>query len=222
MSKNQEIDKKQQELAPKPASQDIASEPFLKWNFKFNEETGQHEFASLQLSDKSEPTGKSLIDTVKRATGTSNVSQGELIIDKVSRGMSADKQEGRLNDVCTLLPALGPRDETEALLLGQFLALQDSGMKCLRLANLPEQRFQHEEKLFALAHKLLNTANQTMQTVLKYRSGGQQTVQVIHVHNEGQAIVAQNLSSCPPREGAQKKNRELNPLDHCGAVHGEK
>jgi len=50
------------------------------------------------------------------------------------------------------------------------------------------------------------TANQTMQTILKYRSGGQQTVQVIHVHNEGQAIVAQNLSAAVKGEGVQKKN----------------
>lgn len=94
-----------------------------------------------------------------------------------------------------LLPALEPKSTAEAVLLGQFLALNDSGMKCLRLANLPDQGFYHVEKLYSLAHKLLNTANQTMQTVVKYRSGGQQTIQVVHMHNEGQAIVAQNLSS---------------------------
>jgi hypothetical protein len=44
-----------------------------------------------------------------------------------------------------------------------------------------------------------------MQTVLKYRSGGQQIVQVLHVHNEGQAIVAQNISTQPYREGAKEK-----------------
>jgi hypothetical protein len=58
-----------------------------------------------------------------------------------------------------------------------------------------------------LSHReiLLNTANQTIQTVLKYRAKGQQTVQVVHVHNEGQAIVTQNLSS-PMREGVAEKN----------------
>ena len=95
-------------------------------------------------------------------------------------------------------------------------------MKCLRHANLPEQGFYHEERLFLLANKLLNTANQTMQTVLKYRSGGQQTVQVVHVHNEGQAIVAQNLSHPSAQGGVHRKNRELNPLDHCGPMHSKK
>jgi len=91
------------------------------------------------------------------------------------------------------------------MLLGQFLALQDSGMKCLRHANLPEQGFYHQERFFILAQKLFNTANQTMQTLLKYRSGGQQTMQVIHVHNEGQAIVAQNLSSSNHLKGQEEK-----------------
>ena len=46
-----------------------------------------------------------------------------------------------------------------------------------------------------------------MQAVLKYRSGGQQTVQVIHVHNEGQAIVAQNLHSPTKERGSIEKMR---------------
>ena len=78
-------------------------------------------------------------------------------------------------------------------------------MKCLRLANLPDQGFYHVDKLFNLANKLLNTANQTVLAIQKLRSGGQQTVQVIHVHNEGQAVVAQNLSSHCGEGGDQKK-----------------
>jgi hypothetical protein len=97
------------------------------------------------------------------------------------------------------LPLLNPKDETEALLFGQFVALQDSGLKCLRNAN-SQDGFYHMERLFGLASKLLSTANQTMHTLLKYRTGGQQTVQVVHLYNEGQAIVAQNLSK-PSKEG---------------------
>ena len=206
MSSVKEIQEKQQNQVMKEGSSEEITGPYLKWSFKLNEETGKNECFDVQLSDKSETNPKNLKNALKRTVGTSDITQGELIINKLSRGMAADRQEDRLNDVSTLMPALRPRDETEALLLGQFLALQDSGMKCLRNANLPDQGFYHEERLLTLGMKLLNTANQTMQTVLKYRSGGQQTVQVIHVHNEGQAIVAQNLSTNQPREGAQKKN----------------
>lgn len=180
--------------------------PFLRWNYKSNEETGKKELDSITLSDNSTLTGQKLTTAIKNATGTSDLVIGEKILNKMSRGMTMEENGARLNEVSALLPALHPKNETEALLLGQFLALQDSGMKCLRLANLPDQGFYHVERLFLLANKLLNTANQTMQTVLKYRSGGQQTVQVVHVHNEGQAIVTQNLSSKTGGSGEKNEN----------------
>jgi len=46
-----------------------------------------------------------------------------------------------------------------------------------------------------MSYGRLLARRKTMQALTKYRAKGQQTVQVIHVHNEGQAIVAQNLSS---------------------------
>lgn len=194
METGKQLDNVQQEKIQR-SNQQLGSEPFLEWKFKTNEETGKSEFDSIHLSDGSKLRSESVKDVFKRTTGSSNLIVGERILKKIAQGLSADKFENRINEASALLPALQPSDETEALLLGQFLVLQDSAMKCLRLANLPEQGFYHEERLFNLAHKLLNTANQTMQTVLKYRSGGKQTVQVIHVHNEGQAIVAQNLTS---------------------------
>jgi hypothetical protein len=107
------------------------------------------------------------------------------------------------------LLALKPQEETEATILGQFITLQESGFRCLRLAN-SQDGFYHVERFFLLATKLFNTANQTMHALLKYRSGGQQTVQVIHVHNEGQAIVGQNFSHEAP--GGYGKKSETGPL----------
>lgn len=181
-------------------------EPFFEWKYELNEETGKREFKTIELSDGGHIDSQTLQRTLKRTVGTSDPKLGERILNKVSYGLTGERADQRINEASAMLPALRPQDETEAMLLGQFLALHDSGMKCLRLANLPEQGFYHEEKLFLLANKLFNTANQTMQTVLKYRSGGQQTVQVVHVHNEGQAIVAQNLSHGTPGEGSQKKS----------------
>jgi hypothetical protein len=218
MDKNHEVEKDSQEVALKT----ITPEPFFKWKYTLNQETGKNEFDRLELSDGSDLDSQSLKRTLKRATGTSDLAAGEGILRKVAYGMTAEGHDTRLNEVSIFLPSLHPRDEAEAMLFGQFLALQDSGMKCLRLANLPGQGFYHEERLFNLANKLLNTANQTMQTVLKYRNGGQQTVQVVHVYNEGQAIVAQNLSPPMAREGDVEKIRELNPLDHCGSMRSKK
>lgn len=180
-------------------------ENFLEWNFQLNKETGDLEFKSAQLSDGTPLTKESFTKAIQQAAGTSNHEIGERILKAVAKGLSTDGFDKRLNQASAMLPALNPKNSTEALLLGQFLALQDSGMKCLRQAN-SEDMFYHIEKLFTLATKLFNTANQTMQAFTKYRSGGKQTVQVLHVHNEGQAIVAQNLSSETSKGGGTKKS----------------
>ncbi len=200
------MNKKTQLVQQQQSDQETKQDPFLRWKFKFNEKTGQNEFDTITLSDDSDLSEQKIKTALKKATGTSDLAIGDKILNKVDRGMTMEEHASRLNEVSALLPTLQPQNETEALLLGQFLALQDSGMKCLRIANLPEQGFYHVERLFLLANKLLNTANQTMQTVLKYRSGGQQTVQVVHVHNEGQAIVAQNLSPIQSKGGLMEKN----------------
>lgn len=195
------IMKKKKEHFPEEKTTTSEAEPFIRRKYKFNEKSDQYVIESTQLSDGSDLNEQTFKAALKRATGATDPSIGEAILRKIARGLSADEVEVRQNEASSLLPALHPQDEAEALLLGQFLALQDSGMKCLRNANLPGQGFYHQERLFILAQKLFNTANQTMQTLLKYRSGGQQTMQVIHVHNEGQAIVAQNLSSSSHLKG---------------------
>lgn len=200
--------KNKQPILKQPQVEQTDPRPFIRWNYKYNEETGEEEFESIELSDNTPLNDETLKTAVKNAAGTSDLAVGDKILNKVARGMSMDNKATRLNEVSALLPSLYPNDPTEALLLGQFLALQDSGLKCLRLANLPEQGFYHIERLFGLANKLLNTANQTMQAVLKYRTRGQQTVQVVHVHNEGQAIVAQNLS---PTTGGHVEKMKIEP-----------
>ncbi|MDN3506508.1 MAG: hypothetical protein P0S96_04695 [Simkaniaceae bacterium] len=177
---------------------------FIEWKFQLNEKSGELEFESAELSDGSTLNEENFKKAIKKASGTSDPIIGERILKKVARGLSSDGFDQRLNEASALLPSLNPKNATEALLLGQFLALQDSGMKCLRQAN-SQDMFYHIEKLFTLATKLFNTANQTMQSLAKYRSGGQQTVQVLHVHNEGQAVVAQNLSQSS-KGGSKKKN----------------
>lgn len=202
MHKKRKIEKKPQEIVSQVNNSENC--PFLEWKYKFNEKLGKNEFDTIKLSDGSPIDEEKLRSTIKQAVGTSDPKIGEKILTNIAFGLAADTHETRINTASAILPALKPRDETEALLLGQFFALQDSGLKCLRNANSQEM-FYHIERLFSLATKLLNTANQTMQALLKYRSGGQQIVQVIHVHNEGQAIVAQNLSAFPAGEGSMKE-----------------
>jgi hypothetical protein len=140
------MNKKSQEV--EQSHQEMVSAPFLRWKFKFNEKTGQNEFETITLSDESNLSEQKIKTALKNATGTANLAIGDKILNKVARGMATEEHAARLNDVSAMLPTLQPQDETEALLLGQFLALQDSGMKCLRHANLPDQGFYHIERFF--------------------------------------------------------------------------
>jgi hypothetical protein len=108
--------------------------------------------------------------------------------------MSANNDESRTQLIHMLLPSLRQQDESEAMLLGQFLVLQDSGMNCMRNANYNEM-FCHKKELFQLGVKLFRCANETMQTLLKYRCGGKQQIQVIHVSGEGKAVIANEMST---------------------------
>ncbi|MGD2169928.1 MAG: hypothetical protein PVI40_06785 [Chlamydiota bacterium] len=176
---------------------------FLKFKFKENLETGRKELCSAKLSDNT-PHGspgfeKKFTKALKDTTGSENLDIAIEIINKIAWGMSSDNIEKRYNDVITLLPTLEPQNETEALLSGQFLALQDSGMDCLRSAHFSDILC-HKKEYLQLSVKLFRCANETMQTLLKYRSGGKQQIQVIHVSKDGKAVIANEINN----EGVRK------------------
>jgi hypothetical protein len=172
--------------------------PLIRYKYKFNYETEKDEFVSAELSDGTKiETVEALMKfktALKEATGTDDLHLSEQILFHAAFGMTEGKHEGRLNSLAAMLPALRPQDETEGALFGQFVALQKSGFRCLRNAN-DSENFHQMERFFSLASKLFRTANETMLAILKYRSGGRQEIQIVHLHNEGQAIVTQNLSS---------------------------
>ncbi|NGX46771.1 MAG: hypothetical protein K1000chlam3_00134 [Chlamydiae bacterium] len=171
---------------------------YLKYKFKENPDTGRREAYEIELSDNTLPDSPEFMEkltcALKNMTGSSNPEIADRIVSKIAWAMSSDDDEHRLKEVTTLLHTLEPQNESEALLLGQFLALQDSGMQCLHNANYNEM-FYHKKELFQLSVKLLRCANETMQTLLKYRSGGKQLIQVIHVSGEGKAVIANEMRS---------------------------
>ncbi len=209
--KKYRFDMTEKELSKKDESLKINreisnQELYLKFESKIDEKTGKETVSGLALSDGTR-AGNLISEALKRATGTQNFEHALSILSSVSSGMRQSSERGRLNHAAVMLATLKPQDEMEALLLGQLLALQDSGMKCLHQANHQEQ-FYHEERFFMLASKLFAQTNATMQSLMKYRSRGQQTVQVVHLYNEGQAIVAQNLV----QGGGLQKKQEIEPL----------
>ena len=190
--------KKQTDISPLSPKASVVSrlEKPMKLNAENNLESGEKK-SKFTLADGTAVNSESMerfITAFKQATGTEDADFATAILWHLSKGLPDSTFEQRFTCMASLLPTIRPQDEAEALLAGQFIALQASAMECLRQGHF-QDGFYHTERYINLATKLFNAATQTMQALTKYRAKGQQTVQVIHVHNEGQAIVAQNLSS---------------------------
>jgi hypothetical protein len=89
------------------------------------------------------------------------------------------------------LVGIGPRDELEGMLAGQLIAAHSASMECYRRAMIPEQTFEGRHEALAQANKLSRTYAVLLEALNRHRGKGQQkvTVEHVHVHQGGQAIV---------------------------------
>ncbi len=107
---------------------------------------------------------------------------------RLSNGESFD---GPANGVIAAMHGIAPRDETEAMLAAQMVASHQAAMECYRRAMLKEQTFEGRQASLNHAGKLSRTHAQLLEALNRYRGKGQQkvTVEHVHVHQGGQAIV---------------------------------
>jgi hypothetical protein len=131
-------------------------------------------------------------DNVRKMFGTSNEQFSEglagQLLNIVTQGQETNSKT--LSAAGAMMAGIGPRDELEALLALQMLAIHNATMTFARKLAHVETITQQDSAERAL-NKLTRTFTMQMQALQKYRSGGKQKVTVKHVHvNEGgQAIV---------------------------------
>jgi hypothetical protein len=91
----------------------------------------------------------------------------------------------------SLLAGISPNDEFEGMLAAQLLASHNAAMECYRRAMIAEQTFEGRKENLAQANKLSRTHATLLEALNRHRGKGQQkvTVEHVHVHNGGQAIV---------------------------------
>ena len=117
--------------------------------------------------------------------------------------------EWDVNGALAALHGIAPRDEAEALLAAQMVAVHSAAMRCLRQLkgseNIPQQ-----DSNGSLAVKLLRTFTAQMEALQRYRGKGEQkmTVEHVHVHAGGQAIVGEvkagSLGEGPPHKPEER------------------
>jgi len=105
------------------------------------------------------------------------------------------------------LIGIKPMDELEGMLAAQLIACHNASMECYRRAMIGEQTFEGRRENLNQANKLSRTYATLLESLNRHRGKGQQkvTVEHVHVHEGGQAIVG-NVES--PGGGFASKSKE--------------
>lgn len=125
--------------------------------------------------------------------GTRSIDGHQIVLNDLdyvsrNRGTRQGGSAARLNAALAMVEAIAPRDELEAALASQM-----AGCHVLTMEMLGQAR--HAENLEylgvygGLAVKLVRTFTLQMEALAKLRGGGQQKVEVRHVHVNGNAVI---------------------------------
>ena len=89
------------------------------------------------------------------------------------------------------LIGIKPNDEMEGMIAAQLVACHNASMECYRRAMLPDVPFDQRQGNLNSANKLSRTYSTLLEALNRHRGKGQQkvTVEHVHVHEGGQAIV---------------------------------
>jgi hypothetical protein len=100
-------------------------------------------------------------------------------------------QESKMNACVQGLIGIAPKDELEGMLATQMLVIHNAAMECFRRAAIENQTPHGRYQNLNFANKLSRSYALHMETLNKHRGNGQQkvTVEHVHVHQGGQAIV---------------------------------
>jgi hypothetical protein len=89
------------------------------------------------------------------------------------------------------LIGIGPKDELEGMIAAQLIAAHSAAMECYRRATIDKQTFEGRREALSQANKLSRSYAVLLDALNRHRGKGQQkvTVEHVHVHEGGQAIV---------------------------------
>jgi hypothetical protein len=110
------------------------------------------------------------------------------------------------------LAGIGPKDEVESMMAAQLIAAHNAAMECYRRAMIEDQTFGGRRENLSQANKLSRTWAVLLDALNRHRGKGQQkvTVEHVHVHAGGQAVVGTVEAQGPgtPGGGERKKSED--------------
>jgi hypothetical protein len=108
------------------------------------------------------------------------------------------------------LIGIGPKDEIEGMIAAQLIAAHNATMECYRRAMIGEQTFEGRRENLNQANKLSRTFAVLQEALNRHRGKGQQkvTVEHVHVHSGGQAVVGVIENSERGSQRSQRKSED--------------
>lgn len=123
---------------------------------------------------------------------------------------SLEERDKQLRATVAALIGISPKDELEGMMAAQLVAAHNAAMECYRRAMIGEQTFEGRRENLAQANKLSRTYAALLEALNRHRGKGQQkvTVEHVHVHAGGQALVGMVAAPGQPGGGDASKIEE--------------
>lgn len=123
---------------------------------------------------------------------------------------STEEYNKQLSATVAALIGIAPRCELEGMMAAQLVAAHNAAMECYRRATISEQPFECWRESLNQATKLSRTYAALLETLNRHRGKGQQkvTVEHVHVHAGGQAVVGMVAAPGQPGGGGASKIEE--------------
>ena len=132
-------------------------------------------------------------EAVALVAGANNTDVGITLIHQLMACLPVSMQtdEEALNAAFALVCDIDPQDAVESALATQMAATHHASLEMMRRVMIDEQTVEGVNYGINRVTKLMRTYTAQMEALQKYRSKGQQTIQVQHVqvNDGGQAIV---------------------------------
>ncbi len=151
---------------------------------------------------KAEPKSISAFDPahgegkLRRIGGSGSDDFNQILADQAFKSVWKAHSDEATKDQqfqATLAAMMGiaPRDEIEGMLAAQMVAAHHAAMECHRRSMHSDQTFEGRKENLNQANKLSRTYTLLLDALNRHRGKGQQkvTVEHVHVHQGGQAIV---------------------------------
>ncbi|MFM8747336.1 MAG: hypothetical protein ACKOED_11825 [Aestuariivirga sp.] len=126
------------------------------------------------------------------------------------KNSSAEERDKKLSATVAALMGIAPKDELEGMMAAQLVAAHNAAMECYRRAMIGEQTVEGRRENLAQANKLSRTYAALVEALNRHRGKGQQkvTVEHVHVHAGGQAVVGMVTAPGQPGGGDASKFEE--------------